>query len=73
MRLTRLLIIFVVFMSMATSKTYAYDIAVNDENGVTLYYNIIYLDDERVLEVVGKKYNSGYQGNIVIPESGTYQ
>ena len=53
----------VLFMSMIGIKAFAYDIAVKNADGVTIYYS--YINDSS-LEV--KAYNNSYTGNVVIPE-----
>ena len=55
-------------------KSYAHDIEVANADGVTIYYN--YTNDQTELEVTYKKnttYNDDYAGNVVIPESVTYE
>ena len=64
-------ILLTVLMSMVGAKAFAYDIAVENADGVTIYYN--YINDGKNLEVTyyilsGKYYN----GNVVIPEEVTY-
>ena len=54
-------------MSMDGAKAFAYDIAVENADGVTIYYN--YSSDGTELIVVG--YNH-YSGEVVIPEEVTY-
>ena len=53
-------------LCMVNVKAYAYDIAVENSDGVTIYYNYSY--DKKGLEVT---YSNGeyYSGNIKIPES----
>ena len=65
-------IIFVVLLSMVGVKVYAYDIAVENADGVTIYYN--YINDRINLEVTFyDEYHSYlYSGNVVIPEEVTY-
>ena len=65
-----------VLMSMVGAKTYAYDIAVENEDGVTIYYN--YINDATELEVTYSwiRINT-YQGYrnvkiLKIPESVVY-
>ena len=61
-------------MSMISSKSFAYDIAVENADGVTIYYN--YINDGKELEVTCEYnyYSSNYfySGNVVIPEEVTY-
>ena len=61
-------ILLAVLMSMAGAKVWAYDIAVENEDGVTLYYN--YINDGQELEVVGAGDKMGKDVNI--PETVTY-
>ena len=55
-------ILFTILISMMGANAFAYgSIAVENADGVTIYYN--YINDDKELEVtVGN-----YQGNIVIP------
>ncbi len=54
------------------AKTYAYDIAVENSEGVTIYY--IYINDGTELAVAPKSdSNSGYQGSVVIPSEVIYK
>ena len=61
---------------MVGAKAYAYDIAVENADGVTIYYN--YINDATELEVTLKgRYTTGdiikhYTGNVVIPDEVTY-
>ncbi len=62
-----------VFMSMFGQKAFAYDIAVKNADGVTIYYN--WNDDKTELAVTslyGYQYGGGYSGIVVIPESVEY-
>jgi hypothetical protein len=52
---------------MMGTKTYAYDIAVKNADGKTIYYN--YINEGKELEVIRDKY---YSGVLVIPEEVTY-
>lgn len=52
-------------------KAFAYDIEAKNEDGVTIYYN--WINDKTELEVTKPKYSNGYSGNIVIPNSITYE
>lgn len=58
-------------LSMVGTKASAYDIAVENADGVTIYYN--YITDGKELEVAntGNTYNK-YSGTVVIPEEATY-
>ena len=70
-------------LCMFGAKAYAYDIAVNNADGVTIYYN--YINDDRDLEVTylydyddyaddsgWNGFDDVYVGNVVIPEEVTY-
>ena len=57
------LLLLVIFLSMAGTKAFAYDIAVKNADGVTIYYN--YINDEKELEVTNN--NNNYTGSVVIP------
>ncbi len=66
------IIMFTALMSMVTNKVHAYDIAVDNEDGVTIYYD--YDSIGKCLYVVSKFYEgSDYAGDIVIPETVIYQ
>lgn len=63
----------IVLMSMVGTKAYAYDIAVENVDGVIIYYN--YINDTKDLEVTyyDERTNSyRYSGNVIIPEEVTY-
>ena len=51
-----------------TTNVYAYDIAVDNADGMTIYYN--YIKEGRELEVTSG--DSKYSGAVVIPEEATY-
>ena len=70
-------------LCMFGAKAYAYDIAVNNADGVTIYYN--YINNDKELEVTylyyyedyvddsgWKGFEDVYVGNVVIPEEVTY-
>ena len=59
--------LFSILMSVVGTKALAYDVAVENADGVTIYYN--YISDGAALEVTYKAndYNS-YSGSVVIPE-----
>ncbi|MBO4827537.1 MAG: leucine-rich repeat protein [Prevotella sp.] len=61
-------ILLAVLMSMAGAKAWAYDIAVENEDGITLYYN--YINEGRELEVYGVKENVK---GVLIPETVVYK
>jgi hypothetical protein len=59
---------------MVGTKAFAYDIAVENADGVTIYYN--YIKDGTELEVVnrtnGISSSDSYSGSVVIPKEVTY-
>ena len=58
-------------MISTRALAYDYDIAVDNEDGITIYYN--YINDGKELEVTYKTYmRSIYSGNVVIPDEVTY-
>ena len=60
-----------VLMSIASTKAFAYDIAVENADGKTIYYN--YYNNGTELEVTNSDGSySSYSGKIVIPETVTY-
>ena len=58
-----------ILMSMVGVKAFAYDIAVKNDDGVTIYYN--YINGNKELEVTNKNYGR-YTRSVKIPESVTY-
>ena len=62
-------ILLILLMGMVSTRAMAYDLAVENADGVTIYYN--YTNDGEELEVTYGDYNS-YAGNVVIPEEVTY-
>lgn len=58
--------LFVILLSITSHKTFAYDIAVENADGVTIYYNFI--NDGKELEVTSWYYS----GSVNIPEDVTY-
>ena len=71
MRTKRIGILLTILISMVATKAYAYDIAVENEEGVTIYYN--YINGGRELCVTYKDGigNPSYSGGIVIPSEIT--
>ena len=57
------------FVIMTSIEVYAYDIAVENEDGITIYYN--FYNEDQELEVAQNPENK-YTGNIRIPEAVTY-
>ncbi len=70
----QLTILFAVLLSMAFTKAFAYDIAVANSDGVTIYYN--YINSGTELEVTYLYNNPNnkeiYKGVVNIPEEVTY-
>ena len=58
-----------VLMSMVGTKAFAYDIALKNSDGVTIYYN--YINDGTEFEVVAWEEHY-YSGVVNIPETVTY-
>ena len=63
------IILLTVLMSMIGTKALAYNIAVKNADGVTIYYN--YINDGKELEVT-YNYINKYSGSVVIPKEVTY-
>jgi len=63
----KLKILLSVLICIVGVKAFAYDIEAKNEDGVTIYYN--WINDKTELEVTTSKYS----GNIVIPNSITYE
>ena len=66
----RLLFLFSILLSMVGTRALAYDIAVENADGVTIYYN--YFNDGKDLEVTKNGWGNTYSGVVVIPEEVTY-
>ena len=75
MKTNKLIFLFCILMSMLTTNASAYDIAVKNANGVTIYYGYypVYIYGEEEMYVTPKtdSYNS-YSGSVVIPKEITY-
>ena len=67
MKHSTLKFLLIMLMSMVGASSFAYDIAVKNADGVTIYYD--YINDGKELEVVGA---DPYSENVVIPEEVTY-
>lgn len=68
MRNSWIISVFVVLMCINSIKASAYDIAVANDDGVTIYYN--YSTDGKELTVTNSY--SNYSGSVIIPESVVY-
>ena len=74
MRKLNFAVLLAMFTFMGGGKSYAHDIEVANADGVTIYYN--FTNDQTELEVTYQGSYSGnrdYAGNVVIPESVTYE
>lgn len=67
MKQSLITILLTAIMSTVGTKVFAYDIEVENADGVTFHYN--YINDGKDLEV---SFCRGYEGDIVIPEEVTY-
>lgn len=56
-----------IFLSMVSVKALAYDVAVENKDGVLIYYNYVSSNGQMELEAVGV--NKGYSGPLDIPET----
>ena len=71
------ILLLTLFLSMTGTKAFAHDIAVANDDGVTIYY--VWTDDNKTELAVsyrGSSYNSysnEYTGNVIIPESVIFQ
>ena len=63
-------ILLILLMSIVSTKAMAYDLAVENADGVTIYYN--YTNDGKELEVTYES-ESKYHDNVVIPEEVTFK
>ena len=63
-------LLFTVLLCMFGTKSQAYDIAVENADGVKLYYN--YINDGKELEVTHNGNARSYTGSVIIPEEVTY-
>ena len=75
MKQTNLIFMFAILMSMAVTKSFAHDIAVNNADGKTIYYNYTNNSTELGVTSRGSEHYSNsndYTGNIVIPSEVTY-
>ncbi len=66
-----LLFLMTIFMSMGVETASAYDIAVANQDGVTIYYNYINNGTELAVTSSGSS-DVKYSGTIVIPDEVTY-
>ena len=66
----RICYLLIILLSMVVTKAWAYDIKVDNADGVTVYYN--YINNRTELEVTKGDNYAGYSGSVVIPEDVTY-
>lgn len=72
MKQSSIIILLAFLMSMVSTNASAHDIAVKNEDGVTIYYN--WINNKTELQVSNNSTNTKvkYSGNIIIPESIEY-
>ena len=70
MKNLKLTFLLFVLMSMISNKASAYDFAVQNEDGVTIYYNII--NNSSAAVTYKTTSDRGYSGDVVIPSTVTY-
>jgi len=70
MKTRGIVIVITILLSMVSTKAWAYDIAVKNSKGVTIYYNYIKYGKE--LEVTSAE-NIKYKNSVVIPIEVTYK
>ena len=71
MKQTFLTLLLALLLGMPGVEALAYDIAVNNADGVTIYYN--YVDNSTALEVTHNgSLGRSYKGDVVIPQSVNY-
>jgi hypothetical protein len=68
MRLSIKFILLTALLSLFTPHLFASDIAMENSDGVTIYYN--YISEGKELEVT---WGGSYSGSVVIPEEVTFQ
>ena len=74
--LSSLSLLLTLLLSMVGAKAYAHDIALPNEDGVTIYY--VWTNNNTELQVSYRgsncdSYSNEYSGNVVIPDSVTYK
>ena len=75
MRKLKFVVLLAALMTVGVDKSYAHDIEVANADGVTIYYNFINNQTELEVTYQGSDYyySRAYTGNVVIPESVTYE
>ena len=71
MKQIKLAFLFTMLLSMVGVQTFAHDLAVENADGVTIFYN--YINDGTELEVAQYPSDLKYEGNVVIPDEVTYE
>ena len=75
MRTLKLSFLLTVLLSMVGANVFAHDIAVENDDGVTIYYNFINNNTELSVTYRGSSHQNDadrYVGSVVIPSSVTY-
>ena len=75
MRTFKLIFLLTMLLSTVGVKTFAHDIEVKNDDGVTIYYNFINNNTELEVTYYGDSYfneTNRYIGNVDIPVSVTY-
>ena len=65
------ILIFLLPLPMVASNS-NYDIAVENADGVTIYYNYINNGNELAVETISDKWGGAYSGDVIIPEEVTF-
>ena len=71
MKQIKLAFLFTMLLSMVGVQAFAHDLAVENADGVTIFYN--YINDGTELEVAQYPSDLKYEGNVVIPDKVTYE
>ena len=71
MKQIKLAFLFTMLLSMVGVQAFAHDLAVENADGVTIFYN--YINDGTELEVAQYPSDLKYEGNVVIPDEVTYE
>lgn len=67
-------ILLVIILDMVGIRAFAYDFAVKNDDGVTIYYNYnVYTGNlDELIVTYFDLYGGNYSGSVVIPENVTY-
>lgn len=71
MKQSSIIILLTVLMSTVSTKAFAHDIAVENVDGVTIYYN--WLNSSQLAVCRNDMHGNSYSGIVVIPESVEYE